>query len=33
MSAAAIGNLKRVQELLKSGAEIDAQDSVIRGTV
>ena len=29
--AASDGDLKRVQELLKSGADIDAQDWVIRG--
>ena len=31
MYAAARGDLQRVQELLKSGAEIEAQNSVIRG--
>ena len=31
MEAAYDGDLQRVQELLKSGANIDAQKSVIRG--
>jgi len=31
MDAAQRGDLQRVQELLKSGAEIEAQNSVIRG--